>query len=160
MWKINMIRMSILLGFIPIIQAQEVITASGGDASGSGGTSGYSIGQLVYTTHTGTTGSVAQGIQQSYSIEDIPITALTSPIALQCLVYPNPATNFLTLKIEGSIKTQFIASLYDLNGKLLEHKPIESNETTIDMGSLFPSTYFLKITEGDKVIKIIKITKN
>ena len=54
----------LLLGFGLTAQAQQATTATGGDATGSGGSAAYSVGQIVYTTHTGTTGSVAQGVQQ------------------------------------------------------------------------------------------------
>ena len=35
-----------------LAQAQESANASGGDATGSGGTVAYSVGQVVYTTNT------------------------------------------------------------------------------------------------------------
>ena len=47
-----------------LMYSQETIPASGGAAIGSGGTSSYSVGQLVYTTNTGS-GTVTQGVQQS-----------------------------------------------------------------------------------------------
>ena len=45
------------------IQAQNAIPAAGGNAAGAGGTVSYTVGQAVYTTNTGTTGSVVQGVQ-------------------------------------------------------------------------------------------------
>ena len=54
----------LLLGLGLTAQAQQATTATGGNASGSGGTVAYSVGQIVYTTNTGSTGSVAQGMQQ------------------------------------------------------------------------------------------------
>ncbi|MGC8754863.1 MAG: hypothetical protein ACP5QJ_07625, partial [Thermosulfidibacteraceae bacterium] len=50
------------------LQAQESVNATGGNASGNGGTVAYSVGQVVYTTNTGTNGSVAQGVQQPFEI--------------------------------------------------------------------------------------------
>ena len=50
------------------LHAQENTTAAGGEATGSGGTASYSVGQVVYTTVTGTNGSVAQGVQHPYEI--------------------------------------------------------------------------------------------
>ncbi|MFT6166260.1 MAG: hypothetical protein ACJASF_000946 [Vicingaceae bacterium] len=38
---------------------QESTIAAGGDATGAGGSSSYTAGQVVYTTATGTNGSVA-----------------------------------------------------------------------------------------------------
>ena len=50
------------------LQAQQSPTATGGEATGTGGTASYSVGQVVYTTNTGTNGSMAQGVQQPYEI--------------------------------------------------------------------------------------------
>lgn len=50
------------------LQAQTSVNATDGDVSGSGGSVSYSVGQVVYTTHTGTSGSVAEGVQQPYEI--------------------------------------------------------------------------------------------
>jgi hypothetical protein len=50
------------------LKAQESINAAGGNTTGSGGSASYSVGQVVYTTNTGTNGSVAQGVQQAYEI--------------------------------------------------------------------------------------------
>ena len=50
------------------VYAQQATTASGGDASGSGGSVAHSVGQTVYTTNTGSNGSVAQGVEQPYEI--------------------------------------------------------------------------------------------
>ena len=41
------------------------MTASGGDASGIGGSSSYSIGQVFYSNYIGLNGSEAQGVQQA-----------------------------------------------------------------------------------------------
>ena len=50
------------------LHAQETVPATGGDATRAGGSSSYTLGQVVYTTNTGTNGSVAQGVQQPYEI--------------------------------------------------------------------------------------------
>ena len=38
--------------------AQETVPSAGGNATGTGGTSSYTVGQLVYTTNASTSGSV------------------------------------------------------------------------------------------------------
>ena len=53
------------------LQAQESPTATVGEATGTGGTASYSVGQVVYTTTTGTNGSVAQGVQQPFEISGL-----------------------------------------------------------------------------------------
>jgi len=47
-----------------------------------------------------------------------------------------------------------------MNGKLLESKKIEGNQTSIVMSNLEPSAYFVKVTEGNKEVKTFKIIKN
>lgn len=141
------------------ILAQESIPASGGNASGSGGSVSYTVGQVVYTTNTGTNGSVAQGVQQPYEISVVTGIEQFKNINLTCTAFPNPTTDFLTLKIEGDIHTHFIASLFDLNGKLLKTTDIENSEAIIPMGIYVPATYFLRVTNNNQEIKSFKIIK-
>jgi hypothetical protein len=54
------------------INAQETISPGGGNATGSGGSVSYTIGQVAYGAFSGTTGSVIQGIQQPYDISSGP----------------------------------------------------------------------------------------
>ena len=143
-----------------ILKAQDAIPATGGNASGSGGSASYTIGQVVYTTNTGTAGSVAQGVQQSFEITIVTVIEAGKGISLNCIVYPNPVTDYLVLKIEGEAQKQYIASIFDINGKLIENIKVESNDTKIDMGNLVPATYFLKVTQGEKEIKTFKIIKH
>jgi hypothetical protein len=141
------------------VKAQDAIPVSGGNALGSGGSASYSVGLVVYTTNTGTNGSVAQGIQQPFEISVISGIEDAKGITLQYSVCPNPATDFLILKTEGKLQMQCIASLYDLNGKLLKSKKIEGNETNIEMSNLVSAIYFLKIIANKKEIKTFKIIK-
>jgi hypothetical protein len=85
------------LSFYFVGQAQEVIPASGGNASGSSGSASYSIGQTSYTTNTGTNGTVAQGIQQPFEISVVTGINEVKGIVLQCSAYPNPVTNYVIL---------------------------------------------------------------
>ena len=141
------------------LQAQKAVLATGGDASGSGGSVSYSVGQLVYTINTGTGGAVAQGVQQPYEISAITGIEETG-ISLEMSVYPNPATKFVKLKVESKKLKKLSYQLYDINGKLLDSEIIKGNETTINMGSLTPSTYFLRVVDNNRVIKSFKIIKN
>jgi Secretion system C-terminal sorting domain len=141
------------------VHAQEALTTSGGNASGSGGSANYSVGQIFYTTNSGINGSVAQGVQQPFEISVVTAIEEAKEISINIMAYPNPATDYLILKIEGELQAQYIASLYDLNGKLLEYKKVEGNETTISMEKLVPATYFLKLIQGSKEIKTFKIIK-
>ncbi|RTY73080.1 T9SS type A sorting domain-containing protein [Flavobacterium sp. LS1P28] len=148
-----------LLGFgLLTAQAQQAITATGGDASGSGGTVAYSVGQVVYTTNTGTNGSVAQGVQQSYIIS-IVLGIEDNSIKLELTAYPNPTTNFLTLNVGNAELSTLRFQLYDISGKLIESRKIVSSTETIGMENLPSAIYFLKVVNNNKEVKTFKIIK-
>jgi Secretion system C-terminal sorting domain len=141
------------------LTAQEVIPATGGNASGSGGSVSYSVGQIFYTTNTGTNGTATQGVQQAYEISVITALEEAKNISLGLLVYPNPATDFIRLKIENHEVENLKYQLFDINGSLLQNNKIEGQETNISMQNLSPSTYFLKVTANNIELKTFKIIK-
>jgi hypothetical protein len=139
------------------LNAQEAVTASGGNASGSGGSISYTVGQVVYTSSNSSSGSISQGVQQPYEISVI--SGIENLQGITLIAYPNPTTNNLTLNIENKEEKQFVASLFDINEKLLSKQVITNNETTIPMEQFSVSTYFLKVFDGKKEIKTFKIIK-
>ena len=146
----------LLLGFSNLM-AQETVISSGGNASGAGGSVSYSIGQVSYETNTGTTGSVAQGVQHAYEIYAVTGVEIKS-ISLNISVFPNPTQDYLTLSIEElSAKAQF--QLFDIQGKLLQSARIVELVTTINVDQLPSSTYFFKIFDNQQEIKTFKIIK-
>ena len=154
------LRLLLLSGFGLIgLHAQEAIPTSGGNASGSGGSVSYTVGQLVYTTYTGTNGTVANGVQQPFEIFIITGLEEAKNISLKYSVYPNPSIDYLILKVDGDINANYNAALYDINGKLLETIKVEGSVTNIGMANLLPTMYFLKVTQGGKEIKTFKIIK-
>ena len=155
-----LIILTIMLLFVGL-HAQESTTASGGEASGNGGTISYSVGQVVYGTHSGTTGSVSEGIQQPYEISVI-IGLEETGINLNISAFPNPTTDYLILKIadDAHQESRFTITLYDLNGRVIEQQVVVSNETAIDMASLNAATYILKVNNENQEVKTFKIIKN
>jgi hypothetical protein len=155
------------------LKAQQVTDAAGGDASGSAGTVAYSVGQIVYTTQNSINGSVAQGVQQPYEIS-ITTGLAEEGININLSVYPNPTTDWLTLKVDisNTLSDQpMLYQLFDISGKLLESNTIVANATTIKMEYYAVATYFLKVytvgrddrasvTQNNAEIKTFKIIKN
>jgi hypothetical protein len=146
-------------GFGILIQAQTTVPATGGNASGAGGTISYSVGQVVYLTITEISGSVTQGVQQPYEISVITSAEQVASCSLTCSVYPNPSSDFLTLKI-GTYDSQNLSyHLYDIMGVLLENKKITGYETIIPISNFVSGTYFLKVSNASKEIKVFRIIK-
>jgi hypothetical protein len=157
------ISLTLLLGLgLTGLHAQESVNANGGNASGSGGSVSYSVGQVVYTTNSGTTGTVSQGVQQPYEISVITGFEDIKWMNLNCSVYPNPTTDYLTLKIDASASIpirNLSYQLFDMNGRLLGSGKLESHETQIVMVNLVPETYLLEIFDQNKIVKSFKIIK-
>ncbi|MDD4385775.1 MAG: T9SS type A sorting domain-containing protein [Bacteroidales bacterium] len=161
--KLKVLGVATLLTFIfslSTVQAQESINATGGDASGSGGSASYSVGQMVYTTNAGTNGSVAQGVQQPFEISVVVGIEETHGIQLSVSAYPNPTTGYLELKVENEKLKDLSYQLYDMQGKLLQNEKITGNPTRIVMSNLVPATYFVKVIQDNKEVKTFKIIKN
>jgi hypothetical protein len=92
----------LMFAYIADIKAQETIPATGGKGTGIGGTTSYSVGQIVYTTNISVSnGSVTQGVQHPYEISVVTATEQAKGINLSCSAYLNPTTDLLTLKVEN-----------------------------------------------------------
>jgi len=66
----------------------------------------------------------------------------------------------LKLTIKEFNDTNLRFRLYDMNGILLQDKPIESEETEIFLEGYSSTMYFLRIVNNKQEIKVFKIVKN
>jgi hypothetical protein len=140
------------------VHAQESVLSSSSDATGTGGTASYSVGQVVYITKTGNGGIITEGIQQPYEI--LFFSGIEEKgITLECTVYPNPATSVVNLKIRDTGNRKFSYQLTDLKGILLQTDRITGKETAIPVENLVPATYLLTILENDSPLTVYKIIK-
>ena len=74
-------------------------------------------------------------------------------------IYPNPATERITLEISNMEDVQTgIFKLFSLSGQLLQEQPVHSSMTTISLVGLAKGAYILKVRINDHTenLKIIK----
>lgn len=150
----------LVLGLLWVSMAytQESTTASGGDATGNGGSVAYSIGKIVYTTHTGSGGSMTQGSQYAYEIFTLGIKETVLDISL--IAFPNPTTDKLTLKINDYNNEKLMYQLYDIQGKLINTGQIDRQQTQINMSQMPSAMYFLNVvTPQHQKVQSFKILK-
>jgi hypothetical protein len=141
-----------------LAQSQESTNASGGDATGNGGTVAYSIGQVVYTTNSDNSGIVSEGVQQAYEIFTLGIEETEINILLS--VFPNPTADNLILHTSNYSNESLSYQLYNLQGNLLSHGQINSEETQINTASLPSATYVIHVlTKEKKQVQSFKIIK-
>lgn len=145
-------------GIMISLSAQESTNTSGGNATGIGGNVSYSIGQVIYTTNTGTNGSVAQGVQHAYEIYSIGVNETTLHISVN--IFPNPTAENLTLEISHYTNEQVSYQLFDAQGKLISTGQITSQQTQINMGDLPSACYFIHVVNNEnKKAQSFKIIK-
>jgi opacity protein-like surface antigen len=140
-------------------QAQESVNASGGYATGSGGTAAYSIGQVAYTANTGSSGNVAQGVQHAYEIYPVGIKETTLNITLS--VFPNPTADNLILQLSDYNNEKLAYQLYDMQGKLSINGQVTTQQSQINTAGLPSATYFIHVlNQENQEVQTFKIIKN
>lgn len=146
--------------FVQAQQKQTVIPVSGGDAQGNGGSISYTIGQVVYTTDSSDQYTVAQGIQQAYEIYIVTEIQETQDILLSAVIYPNPTTDILKLKVQNYPIEQLSYQLYDIDGRQILNQKLFTEESDIDVTTLVHGTYLLKLMNETKEVKVFKVLKH
>jgi hypothetical protein len=63
------------MSFPLLLYGQQAVLSGGGEATGIGGTSSCSVGQVAYT-YKGSSPSVSEGVQQAFEVTNLPIELL------------------------------------------------------------------------------------
>ncbi len=156
--KVILLGSGIIFGALSL-NAQKGTVAAGGNATGSGGSVSFSIGQVDYITATGTGGRITQGIQQPYEIFRVSVENLN--IELLASVFPNPTRDGVTLRVpSGTAIADFSYRVFDLTGKLVAEKKLDGPDTSVDMSPLANATYLLKVYNKEQDVTTFKIIKN
>ena len=68
--------------------------------------------------------------------------------SLNYTVFPNPASDLIAIQVNGLVKEDLQAALYDITGKLLMHKQLNKGQTIayFDVQTLYEGTYMIKIS--------------
>ena len=141
------------------LYAQNNTVSSGVQATGTGGSVSYSVGQIAYSSYSGTNGSLIQGVQQPYEISII--TSINDfTIDIKAQVYPNPTTDQLIMSIGMGEYKNLRFVLVDLQGKILKSDRVINPNSTIDFSRFSNGTYFLRVLSNNKQIKTFQIIKN
>ncbi len=140
-------------------EAQVAVTSAGGNGTNSTGFVSYTVGQLLYNTNAGSSGSVAQGVQQPYEISEVLALEEIQGLNIKLYAYPNPTTDYITLKIENEDKHELSYQIFDTRESVLSNVKIYGSETNIKLSNFVTGIYFLKIVKKNKEVKTFKIIK-
>ena len=115
-----------------LLFAQETLSSTGGDASGTGGSSSYTVGLVFYTYNSSSVGSVSQGVQQVFEIQTLSNPALLT-VQLTAVIYPNPITDYVVLKITDTALENLRYTFFDFNDESIASKTITISNILINM---------------------------
>lgn len=139
--------------------AQQGVVSSGKTALGASGAISYSIGQNAFNLAQGSSGSITEGIAQTYLIQYATGIKRADKIELRVNVAPNPTTDYLILSMNEYKMKNLSYVLYSTQGALLKQDVIDAEDTKIAMSEFTASSYILCIRHKNKQIKQFQIIK-
>jgi hypothetical protein len=138
--------------------AQEGIRTAGGEASGTGGTVSYSVGQVAYLEASGPGGTSSPGTQQPLAVSVLSATSSATK-GPACTAYPNPASSTLTLRVDDQAAWDLSWQLTNLRGQQLAGQHLNGPLTSISLLDFAAGIYFLTVSGPNQPLKTFKIIK-
>ncbi len=139
--------------------SQQVVSTAGTHATGTGVQLSWTVGEPVIETFTGTSAIITQGFHQTRLV----VTTVDPAVypGLTLTVYPNPVSSTLKLEITGDGLKNLFFCLYNMEGKCILKRKVESSHELVGMESCAPGAYLLSVFRGaDQLLKSFKIVKN
>jgi hypothetical protein len=90
---------------------------------------------------------------RSFSTSSVLATA-ESEANTNCSVFPNPASETISILFNSKNTQSIDIQLFDLQGKLLKKQTITQNEATIDVATFAEGVYLLYIREENRWLKV------
>ena len=141
-----------------LAQLLQVVASSGGIYQEDEINMTWTMGETVIATFSAAGNILTQGFQQP----GIVVTAVKSIEGLPYTVeaYPNPTDDLLLIQLKNAEVQYFKYLFYDMNGKVLEQKKLESNITAINMKNYPAGLYLLRVMKSEMEIKTFEIIKH
>jgi len=135
----------------------ELVSSSGDSFNNTSYQLDWSVGECVTATHSAGDYVITQGFHQNTyvitSVEDL------RP-EIEMTVYPNPTSDFISLKVESSKVEDLQYSITDFSGKVLQTENFAGDIEQINFSSYANGTYLISISQNNQLIKSFQIIKN
>ena len=139
------------------LSAQHVVSTSGATFLNSHGSISFTIGEGVAQTLTRGDKTLTQGFHQT----TIFVASIQEFKGLDFAIsaFPNPTTDMVILKVVKGNISGLHCQLFDISGKLIFQKNLESHESTVSVQYLPVGSYVLQVLAGKQELKTFKIIK-
>lgn len=152
-----------LLFFINNGYGQESIVSGGGVGCSTEGSFSFTVGSMFFTTITGSTATLQQGIQMPLEVTLLSrIDEKKADVQLNLSIYPNPVHETLVIRIQplsSENANKLYYKLFNINGVLLQSEIITKTETPINLTNYGGVTFILSIQLGKTIVREYKILK-
>ena len=137
--------------------AQQVVSTSGATFLNSHGSISFTIGEGVAQTLTKGGKTLTQGFHQT----NIFVASIQEFKGLDFAIsaFPNPTTDLVYLRVGKENLSGLQYLLFDISGKLISQKNLESHESTVPVQFLPVGSYVLQVLDGKQELKTFKIIK-
>jgi hypothetical protein len=156
---LNIMLLAYFVGYGQIL-SPETILSSGGEFANTAAQISWTLGDFQTTTYVKDQLVITQGFLQS-EIKITSIINIDNSGNIELKVFPNPVTNYLTLKVVSHDNKKISWLLINQNGKIIKYNDIYNKNAEIDFSSYKNGVYYLKTFSKDgsfiKIFKIIRI---
>ena len=140
------------------LNAQHAVPATGTNATSSGGSISYTVGQVDYTVPSSPGGTLGEGVQQPY--EYLVLSAEGVDTGANMRVLPNPTHDGISIEWNDASADLSELHLLDLRGNTLRTQRITGTHTFVPMQDLAPATYLIQLVRAGVRTRTIKIIKH
>lgn len=140
-----------------VLFSQEVVSSSGETKTVSGYEVSWTVGEIVIETVSSGANILTQGFHQS-KLTITSVTKFDYP-GIEMNVFPNPTSDNVNIHFNKLIENSSY-SLFDMSGKLVEKKKINSTNTELSLKKYTSGQYILKLIRNtNQPLQTFKIIK-
>jgi hypothetical protein len=143
--------------------SHSVVASAGANHTdeASGISISWTLGEPVIGTLESGDGTIilTQGFQQGSLAGDVIVIPID--FSAEITVYPNPATNYVNIKVDGLTSGSLKLEILDVHGRMrAKHENITNEHiVTINADHLNSGVYMLRFMSGEKTVKTVRLMK-
>lgn len=145
-----------LLGMHRFVYAQVAVATAGAEATGSGGTVSWTLGQVAFETSESAGGSVQRGVQQPYEWLVLSTDETTPPTVS---VWPNPTMDQVRLEWTEPLPHDARYTLCNSAGAVVHEGSATGTALLIPLERHAAGRYVVRVLANGRVLHTLTIQR-
>lgn len=138
------------------IHGQQAVVPAGGEATGSGGTVSWTLGQVDYEASQSSGGNVQRGVQQPYEWLVMSADEAARPTVS---VWPNPTADQVRLEWNEPLPAGARFLVSSSTGALIDEGPVTGTTLTIQLERQASGQYVVRIMSRDRILNTLTLQR-